>query len=203
MGGLMHPFTRIVSHAAPLDRSDIDTDQIIPARHLKRIERSGYGVFLFEAWRSEPSFALNRPELAGSEILLTGANFGCGSSREHAVWALLDAGFRAVIAPSFADIFASNAAQNGLLTVRLAEDAVQALVARSIEEPSIQLSIDLETQTVSAPFATHEFEIDAEVKANLLAGRDAIATTLLQEPAISAYEARRPSRLPSIQTSGA
>jgi len=108
-----------------------------------------------------------------------------------------------VIAPSFADIFASNAAQNGLLTVRLPETAVQTLVARCTEEPSIQLSIDLETQTVSAPFATHEFEIDAELKANLLAGRDAIATTLLQEPAISAYEARRASRLPSIQRSSA
>ena len=199
----MRPVTRIVSHAAPLDRSDVDTDQIIPARHLKRVERSGYGVFLFEAWRGQPSFVLNRPEHSGSEILLAGANFGCGSSREHAVWALLDAGFRAVIAPSFADIFASNAAQNGLLTVRLPEAAVQTLLDRCAKDPSTELNIDLESQIVSAPFATHEFEIDAEVKANLLAGRDAIATTLLQEAAISAYESGRPSRLPRIQEPGA
>ncbi len=203
MGGLMRPFTRISSQAAPLDRSDVDTDQIIPARHLKRVERSGYGAFLFEAWREDPSFALNRPEHAGAAILLAGANFGCGSSREHAVWALLDAGFLAVVAPSFADIFASNAAQNGLLTVKLPADAVAELLERCKEEPSSPISIDLEAQILSASFATHAFEIDAEVKANLLAGRDAIAATLLQEAAISAYESRRPSLLPRIQPFGA
>ena len=194
----MRPFTRILSRAAPLDRCDVDTDQIIPARHLKRVERSGYGAFAFEAWRKDPSFVLNRPEHAGAQILVAGANFGCGSSREHAVWALLDAGYRAVVAASFADIFASNSAQNGLLSARLPEAAVAELMRRCTEEPALQLSIDLESQTVSAPFATYEFEIDAEVKANLLAGRDAIAATLLDEPAISAYEARRPSLLPSL-----
>lgn len=199
----MRPFTRIVSRAAPLDRSDVDTDQIIAARHLKRVERSGYGAFLFEAWRKEPSFVLNRPEHADAQILLTGANFGCGSSREHAVWALLDAGIRAAIAPSFADIFASNAAQNGLLTVKLPAGAVAELIRRCNEEPEVELSVDLESQVVSAPFATHTFEIDAEVRANLLAGRDAIATTLLQETAISAHESRRPTFLPRIQTADA
>lgn len=194
----MEPFTRVRGLVAPLDRANIDTDQIIPAAHLKRVERTGFGQFLFERWRlaaggkPDPAFVLNQPGYAGATILVTGTNFGCGSSREHAVWALQDYGFRAVIAPSFADIFRSNAYQNGLLPVALPEDVVRRFLAEALAEPGFQLTVDLERCTVADDDGFNVgFEIDAFRREALLGGLDEIALTLTREAEIAAYEARR------------
>jgi 3-isopropylmalate/(R)-2-methylmalate dehydratase small subunit len=181
-----------------LPRANVDTDQIIPKQFLKRIERSGFGPFLFYDWRylpdgsSDPAFELNLPSARGATILLTGANFGCGSSREHAPWALGDFGFRGIIAPSFADIFFSNCCQNGLLPVVLSEFAVEELFRRSRATPEYEVSIDLRSQTVrdAAGFDQH-FEIDAYRRDMLLRGLDEIGRTLLHEPRIAAFERRR------------
>ncbi len=160
----MQPFRKHTGKVAPLDRANIDTDQIIPKQFLKRIERTGFGEFLFYDWRrtkdgsQDPSFSLNQPRYKGASILVAGKNFGCGSSREHAVWALEDFGFRAVIAPSFADIFANNCVKNGVLTVVLTEEEVEEIVRRATELPNYQLAIDLEsakstTTTASRPLS--------------------------------------------------
>jgi len=197
-------FETLVSHAAPLDRSDVDTDQIIPAQHLKRVERTGFGRFAFEQWRKDPDFPLNRPEYAGAGILLAGANFGCGSSREHAPWALEDAGYRVIVAPSFADIFRNNCANIGVLTVVLEEQTVTALMRRAEREPEAELVVDLAAQTLTdADGKAHAFEVDPAVKQNLLQGLDRIELTLLQEAAIADYERTRSDFLPRIAGSGA
>ena len=182
----MRAFRRTTGGVAVLDRADVDTDQIIPKQFLKRIERTGYGEFLFYDWRQDPAFELNRPEYAGATILLTGRNFGCGSSREHAAWALQDYGFEVVIGPSFGDIFATNAAQIGLVTITLPAEEVRTLMdART-------LTVDLESQTVSPPAGPAiAFEFDPSRRHRLLNGLDDIGLTLEHEPAIAAFEAER------------
>lgn len=196
----MQKFTTVRGKAVPLNRADVDTDQIIPAKYLKRIERTGFGQFLFEAWRKDPDFVLNDPRFDGAPILLAGENFGCGSSREHAPWALEDYGFRVIIAPSFADIFKNNCAKIGLLTVELARDDVNALMARAEELPNSEIIVDLASQTVSTADGTfvRHFDIDPFVKYTLLEGLDSVGLTLLHEPEIAAYEQRRPALFPRV-----
>jgi 3-isopropylmalate/(R)-2-methylmalate dehydratase small subunit len=184
-------FDRHTGRVLPLDRADVDTDQIIPKQFLKRIERSGFGPFLFYDWKKDPSFVLNRPEHAGATVMVAGPNFGCGSSREHAPWAIEDAGFRAVIASSFGDIFRTNCGKIGLLAVQLPEARVRQLLDMAEEDPAIEVSIELERQTVSAPgFAEAHFEIDQFTKECLLNGWDGVALTLRHADAIAAYERR-------------
>ena len=191
----------LTSTAAPLDISNIDTDQIIPKQFLKRIERTGYGEFLFFDWRRiqegpdtgkpNDSFVLNNPAYAGAKILIAGKNFGCGSSREHAAWALTDFGFLAVIAPSFADIFFSNAGKNGMVLVRLPEADVNLLSARSAANPNHQVTISLEAQTVADDQGFNgTFDIDPFRKYCLLNGLDDIGLTLRHESALDTYEAK-------------
>src|SRR6476661_6856973 len=194
----MKPFVRETGVAAPLDRANVDTDQIIPKQFLKRIERSGFGPFLFYDWRylpdgrENPEFELNRSESRGASLLLAGANFGCGSSREHAPWALADFGFRAIIAPSFADIFFGNCCQNGLLPVILPEAEVVVLSRRAETAEGYQVSVDLVSRRVrdgqgfDAAFAFDEYRREM-----LLQGLDEIGRTLLEEPRIAAFERRR------------
>jgi 3-isopropylmalate/(R)-2-methylmalate dehydratase small subunit len=193
----MEKVEKIVGRAMPLDRSDVDTDQIIPAEYLKRVERTGFGEFLFDSWRKDPEFVLNRPEYAGASILVTGSNFGGGSSREHAVWALEDAGFRAVIAPSFADIFRNNCFKIGLLPVELPAESVRALMDAVLDDPATEITIDLESQAVTAPAVEERFEIDGHTRWRLLEGLDDIGLTLRHAGEIDAYEARRPAWLPA------
>jgi 3-isopropylmalate/(R)-2-methylmalate dehydratase small subunit len=198
----MIPFRIHTGLVAPLDRTNVDTDQIIPKQFLKRIESSGFGEFVFYDWRRLPngqidsSFSLNQPQYEGASILITGRNFGCGSSREHAPWALGDYGFRAIIAPSFADIFANNCLKNGLLPVVLNEQEVATIFQRARELRGYQLTVDLERRLVtdnenfSASFSIDDFQREC-----LLEGLDDVALTLRHEADISAYEALRPSRL--------
>jgi 3-isopropylmalate/(R)-2-methylmalate dehydratase small subunit len=182
----MKQFRQTTGKVAVLDRADVDTDQIIPKQFLKRIERSGYGEFLFYDWRKDPDFELNRPEYAGATILVTGRNFGCGSSREHAAWALQDYGFEVVIAPSFGDIFFQNALKIGLLPIRLAPGIVRELA----DEP--ELTVDLERLRIKTADG-HEipFELDPFRQRCLLEGLDDIALTLACEDAIDSFEAER------------
>jgi len=189
----------IKGKAMPLNRADVDTDQIIPAKYLKRIERTGFGEFAFETWRKDPEFVVNDEAYAGAPVLLAGANFGCGSSREHAPWALQDMGLQALIAPSFADIFRNNCAKIGLLTVVLPQADVNHLMARAEEAPGSEVVVDLATQTVSTADGTfvRRFEIDPFVKDCLLNGLDDIGLTLMHESDISAFESRRGSLYPS------
>jgi 3-isopropylmalate/(R)-2-methylmalate dehydratase small subunit len=196
----MIPFRIHTGLVAPLDRSDVDTDQIIPKQFLKRIERTGFGEFLFYDWRYHPNgdlreeFPLNASRYAGASILVTGKNFGCGSSREHAPWALGDYGFRAVIAASFADIFANNCLKNGLLPVVLKEAEVKEILRRAEEINSYHLTVDLEARLVtdvhgfSAAFPIGDFQRQC-----LLGGLDDIGLTLKHESEIAAYETRRPA----------
>jgi 3-isopropylmalate/(R)-2-methylmalate dehydratase small subunit len=193
--GAFQPFVRVSGRAAPLLRSDVDTDQIIPKQFLKRIERYGYGPMLFWDWRTrpdgapDPDFVLNRPEHAGAVFLLAGRNFGCGSSREHAAWALRDAGFRGVLAPSFADIFRSNAFQNGILPVVLPEETIAALARRVEADPTLPVTVDLESCTVSAgDEELASFQVDPFRRRSLLEGLDDIGLTLEHEEAIAAFE---------------
>ena len=195
----MQAFTTHTGLVAAMDRANVDTDQIIPKQFLKRIERTGFGQFLFYDWRFEddgttPSkdFELNQPEVQGASILVARQNFGSGSSREHAVWALDDYGFRAVIAPSFADIFFNNCFKNGVLPIVLSESDVEEIFQRAAANPPYRLTVDLEQQTVSDDRGLKfEFEIDASRRHNLLHGLDDIAQTLQHEDKISAYEAAR------------
>ncbi|MGH9930346.1 MAG: 3-isopropylmalate dehydratase small subunit [Pyrinomonadaceae bacterium] len=194
----MKRFLRHTGMVVPLDRANVDTDQIIPKQFLKRIERTGFGEFLFYDWRFKPggeldvSFVLNEPRYHGASILVTGKNFGCGSSREHAPWALADYGFRAIIAPSFADIFANNCMKNGLLPVTLPEAEVAAVIEQAQSSESYELTVDLEGRTVtdgrglSATFAIDDFQ-----RRCLLEGLDDIGLTLLHESEIAAYELKR------------
>ena len=186
------PLRRHRGRVAPLRRNHVDTDQIIPKQFLKRIERSGFGPFLFHDWKKDPAFALNQPKFAGASILVSGVNFGCGSSREHAAWALLDAGFRVVIAPSFADIFRNNAIGNGMLPVALSEAAVEAIFTRTEQEDGYALDIDLERCDVRDRFGLNEpFTIDSASRQRLLEGKDEIDVILQHESDIAAYERRR------------
>ena len=194
----MKPFRTHTGAVVPLDRANIDTDQIIPKQFLKRIERTGFGEFLFYDWRFKPggepdvSFVLNEPRYRGASILVTGKNFGCGSSREHAPWALADFGFRAVIAPSFADIFANNCMKNGLLPVTLAEDQVSAIIAQAQSNESYELIVDLEGRTIKDPDGfSATFAIDDFQRHCLLEGLDDIGLTLLHESDIATYELKR------------
>ena len=191
----MEPFRTLTSIAAPLDRANVDTDQIIPKQFLKRIERTGYGEFLFFDWRRtaagdpDPSFVLNDPRYQGTQILIAGKNFACGSSREHAAWALSDYGFRVVIAPTFADIFFSNAGKNGIVLARLSEEQVEELLKNASTIPGYQLSVSLEEQTVtdSNGFKA-SFEIDPFRKYCLMEGLDDIGLTLRHAAALDSYE---------------
>jgi 3-isopropylmalate/(R)-2-methylmalate dehydratase small subunit len=190
-------FARVTSHAVLLPSSDVDTDQIIPARFLKVTSKQGLGAHLFEDWRydatgaARPEFALNRPEAAGARILVAGHNFGCGSSREHAAWALVDWGLRAVIAPSFADIFRANALKNGLLPVELDRAEHRALVAAREADAGLAVTVDLENQTVAwAGRAPVGFPVDKFHRRCLLEGIDELGYLLALEPEIASYEAR-------------
>jgi 3-isopropylmalate/(R)-2-methylmalate dehydratase small subunit len=199
----MEPFKTVKGNAIPLNRADVDTDQIIPAQYLKRIERTGFGQYAFETWRQkDPNFVVNRPEYGGAPILLAGPNFGCGSSREHAPWAIEDMGVRAIIAPSFADIFRNNCAKIGLLTVTLPQDDIDHLMARAEELPASELVVDLASQTVSTADGSfvRQFDVDPFVKHCLLNGLDSVGLTLQESAAIDAFEARRSERYPAVQT---
>ncbi len=194
----MKAFTKHSGLAAALDRVNVDTDQIIPKQFLKRIERSGFGEFLFFDWRHDsegtlrPDFELNQERFRGASILVTGPNFGCGSSREHAPWALLDYGFRAIVAPSFADIFFNNCFKNGLLPVRLEEDQVRLIFRKVAEKPGYRLTIDLESQQVFDDEGLRfDFDVDPFRRDCLLKGLDEIALTLQLEEKIRAFEQRR------------
>jgi 3-isopropylmalate/(R)-2-methylmalate dehydratase small subunit len=193
----MQPFTVHTGTAIPLRRSDVDTDQIIPAVWLKRVERTGFGAGLFSAWRNDPAFVLNNNRYAGASILLAGENFGTGSSREHAVWALTDYGFKAVLSSRFADIFRGNSYKNGFLPVQLSPHAIARLMDAVEADPTTQITIDLEHNQVHGAGVTEDFDIDWGVRHRLLNGLDDIALTLQAEGNISAFEARRPSWLPT------
>jgi 3-isopropylmalate/(R)-2-methylmalate dehydratase small subunit len=186
------PFRAVTSHAVVLDRPDVDTDQIIPKQFLKRIERTGFGEFLFFDWRKDPAFELNRPEAAGARILLAGRNFGCGSSREHAAWALQDHGFDAVVAPSFGDIFRQNSLKIGLLPVQLPADEVKQLMARA--GAGEELTVDLVERTAGG----FPFELDDNARECLLEGLDDVAITLREDDAISAYEASHAAPISTV-----
>jgi 3-isopropylmalate/(R)-2-methylmalate dehydratase small subunit len=200
----MQPFVRETGVVVPLDRPNVDTDQIIPKQFLKRIERTGFGQFLFNDWRFrpdgslDPDFELNRPGYENATILLAGRNFGSGSSREHAPWALDDYGFRAIIAPSYADIFYSNCFKNGILPVTLPEEVVNDLMARATERPGYRLTVDLERGVISDEEEGDiaSFEVDPFRRHCLLEGLDDIGLTLQHEAAVTAYEQRRSASLP-------
>lgn len=194
----MEPFIRHTGVVAPLDRADVDTDQIVPKQFLKRVERAGFGRHLFHDWRFDdagtpvPGFVLNRPEHAGASILVARRNFGCGSSREHAAWALQDYGFRAIIAPSFADIFRENADQNGIVTVELEEGTVEDLLSRARDQAPYRLTVDLTACRIEdrdGPLAS--FAMDPFRRTCLLEGLDRIGLTLRHEARIAAYERAR------------
>ena len=193
----MRPIGIIEGTAVPLDRSDVDTDQIIPAQYLKRIERTGFGPFLFDEWRKDPGFVLNDRRYEGASILIAGANFGSGSSREHAPWALEDYGFEAVIAPSFADIFRNNCFKIGLLPIELPLESVRALMDAALDDPATRIVVDLPARVVRAPGLDESFEMDEFTHRRLLEGLDDIGLSLRNEAKISAFEATRPGWLPS------
>ena len=201
----MDPVIKVTGRAVPLDRADVDTDQIIPASWLKRIERTGFGEGLFSAWRADPDFVLNKAEYAGAKVLVAGPNFGSGSSREHAAWALQDYGFAAVISPRFADIFRGNSLKIGLLPVQLPAETVDKLISAVTADPTVEITVDLDTRTVSAPAAGVEasFEIDDFTRYRLMNGLDDIGLTLQHDDAIAAFEAGRPGYLPSVGTAPA
>jgi 3-isopropylmalate/(R)-2-methylmalate dehydratase small subunit len=196
----MPGIARIAGRAVPLDRRDVDTDQIIPAAWLKRVERTGFGPGLFEAWRADPGFVLNRPGAADAKILVAGSNFGCGSSREHAVWALQDFGFQAVVAPSFGDIFRNNSIAAGLVPAQAAQDAVTRLFAALAADPDAEVVLDVAARAVAIPAAglAEPFELADYAQWRLLEGLDDIALTLRHEPEIAAFETGRPAWLPSL-----
>lgn len=194
----MQAFTQLNGLVAPVDRVNVDTDAIIPKQFLKRIERSGFGQFLFFEWRWDeqgnviPEFNLNKPRYQGAQVLLSRANFGCGSSREHAPWAILDYGFRVIIAPSFADIFYNNCFKNGILPIRLSEEQVDDLFKRTEAKEGYTLNVDLENKVITdADGLSISFDLDEHRRQFLLQGLDDIGLTLKHEDAISAYEAKR------------
>jgi 3-isopropylmalate/(R)-2-methylmalate dehydratase small subunit len=193
----VEPVTRIEGTALPLDRADVDTDQIIPAQYLKRVERTGFGPYLFDEWRKDPAFVFNDARFGGSSILLAGPNFGCGSSREHAPWAIEDYGFRAVIAPSFGDIFRNNSLKIGLLPIELPQESVRALMDAVFDDATTRIVVDLDRRTVSAPGVAETFAIDDFTRWRLMEGLDEIGLTLRHDDDIARYEASRDVWLPT------
>ncbi len=198
----MEPFKKITSIVSPLDRVNVDTDAIIPKQFLKRIERTGFGQFLFFEWRFDeqgndnPDFELNKPQYKGSNILVARDNFGCGSSREHAPWALMDYGFKVVIAPSFADIFFNNCFKNGILPIKLSEEVVDQIFKNTGAKEGYELTVDLENNTISDSDGwSVPFEVDAYRRHCLLNGLDDIGITMMKEDAIANYEANYASYL--------
>jgi 3-isopropylmalate/(R)-2-methylmalate dehydratase small subunit len=196
----VEPVRVVTGTALPLDRSDVDTDQIIPAEYLKRVERTGFGPFLFAEWRKDPAFVLNDDRYAGASILIAGANFGSGSSREHAPWALEDAGFRALIAPSFADIFRNNCTKIGLLPIELPSVSVRALMDAVLGDPSTEIVVDLERRVVRSARVEEDFELDDYTRWRLMEGLDDIGLTLRREGEIAAHESERATWLPSTRS---
>jgi 3-isopropylmalate/(R)-2-methylmalate dehydratase small subunit len=195
----VEPVSRVTGRMTPLDRADVDTDQIIPKQFLKRIERTGYGPFLFFDWRAGGDFVLDKPEHAGSSVLVTGANFGCGSSREHAPWALRDFGFKAIIAPSFADIFLANCYKTGLLAVTLPESQVRHLIDLASEDPAAEVTVDLEKQQVRGEGFSYRFEIDPFARECLLGGLDEIGLVEKHDADIDTFEKLRAAWLPAVK----
>jgi 3-isopropylmalate/(R)-2-methylmalate dehydratase small subunit len=195
----MEAVREIIGRAVPLDRANVDTDQIIPSDWLKRVERTGFGEGLFAEWRESSDFVLNQDQYDGAQVLVAGPNFGCGSSREHAPWALEDYGFRAVIAPSFADIFRNNCLKIGLLPVALAADVVTRIMRTVEDDPSVEIVIDVVDRRVALPAIDLDepFELEDFHHSRLLEGLDDIGLTMRQDAEISAYESRRPTWLPT------
>ena len=195
----MSGIQRITGRGVAVMRSDVDTDQIIPAAWLKKVERTGFGAGLFEAWRKDPQFALNQPGADQARTLFSGPNFGCGSSREHAVWALQDFGFQAVVAPSFADIFRGNSISAGLVPAQVTEDAAARLAAALAENPDAEVVVDVAARTVSVGAeVTESFQLADYAQWRLLEGLDDVALTLRHQDEISAYERQRAEFLPSL-----
>jgi 3-isopropylmalate/(R)-2-methylmalate dehydratase small subunit len=194
----MEKFTTHTGTALPLRRSNVDTDQIIPAEYLKRVTKTGFADGLFNAWRADPGFVLNRPEYAGASILVAGPEFGTGSSREHAVWALRDGGFRVVISPRYGDIFRGNALKDGLLPVELDLPVVEELWNAVEADPGLPVTVDLEAREVRANGRAWAFPLDDFSRWRLLEGLDDIGLTLRHEDAIKAYEQRRPEWMPAV-----
>ena len=199
----MKPVNVVTGRAVPLDRSDVDTDQIIPSDWLKRVERTGFGAGLFSEWRDDRAFVLNHPEYAGASILVAGPNFGTGSSREHAVWALMDYGFEAIVSPRFADIFRNNCTKQGLLPVEVEPELGRALLDAVVADPSLELTIDVARGTVEAPAAglTGSFPLDEFTRERLLNGWDDIGLTLRHADDITTYERSRSPWMPSMTAS--
>ena len=196
----MRPLRRISGRAVPLDRENVDTDQIIPAHWLKRTQRTGYAAGLFEAWRADPAFVLNDPRHAGAVILIAGANFGSGSSREHAAWALAEAGFRAIVSPRFADIFRGNAVRNGIVPVEVPHAVVAALMREVAREPAMEVVVDVEHLTLGARAAgiAAPFPLGPRARTRLLEGSDDIERAERSLTALGAYEERRADWLPTV-----
>ncbi len=194
----MEPFTVHTGRAVPLRRSNVDTDQIIPAEYLKRVGRTGFADGLFKSWRDDPDFVLNDPAYAGATVLLAGPEFGTGSSREHAVWALQDYGFRAVIAPRFGDIFHGNALKGGLLPVQLSGEIVETLQAAAEQDPQTEVTVDLVSREVRCGRLRVDFDLDDYTRWRLMAGLDDIGSTLRRSEEIAAYEQGRPGWLPAV-----
>ncbi|MEU4395804.1 3-isopropylmalate dehydratase small subunit [Kribbella sp. NPDC023855] len=193
----MEAFTQHIGTAAPLRRSNVDTDQIIPAVYLKRVTRTGFEDGLFAAWRNDPTFVLNQPEYEGVSVLVAGPDFGTGSSREHAVWALLDYGFRVVVSSRFGDIFRGNSGKAGLLAALVEQDVVEKLWTAIETDPGTKVTVDLEHKTLSAGDISAPFEIDDYTRYRLLNGLDDVGITLSHEADITAYEATRPAFKPA------
>jgi len=195
----MNPVRIVQGTAVPLDRSDVDTDQIIPAHWLKRVERTGFGRGLFSTWRDDRDFVLNDERYAGARVLVAGPNFGTGSSREHAVWAIMDYGFAAVVSPRFGDIFRNNATKNGLVPVLVPAEVGEALLRAVEADPTLEVTVDVERRTLSAPAAgiECEFPLDDSTRHRFLEGLDDIALSLRHAESISTYEQTRPDWLPT------
>jgi len=197
----MQKIQKIEGTAIPLDRANVDTDQIIPAVWLRRVERTGFAEGLFSSWKQDPDFVMNKPEYQGGSILIAGPNFGIGSSREHAVWALVENGIQAVISPKFGDIFRNNATKTGLVPVVVPEDVNELLMRAATDEPGLQISIDIENRTLSVPEigVEIEFPMDDFTQYRLLEGLDDIGITMRHADDITTYEATRPAWMPSIR----
>jgi 3-isopropylmalate/(R)-2-methylmalate dehydratase small subunit len=196
----MEPVRIVAGRAVPLNRSDVDTDQIIPSEWLKRIERTGFGAGLFAEWRDDPGFVLNDPDHAGATILVAGPNFGTGSSREHAVWALVDYGFGAVVSPRFGDIFRSNSTRSGLVPAEVSDEDGRAILEAVSADPSLEIVVDVERRLVEAPAVgiSVRFRLDDDARDRLLRGLDDIDVTAEHASDIDAYEVQRPRWLPSV-----
>jgi 3-isopropylmalate/(R)-2-methylmalate dehydratase small subunit len=196
----MEKFSVHSGRAVPLQRSNVDTDQIIPARYLKRITRHGYEDGLFSAWRSDPDFVLNHPEYAGASILIAGPDFGTGSSREHAVWALQDYGFRVVLSSRFADIFRGNSGKGGLLTAQVPQSVIESLWAAVLADPTTMVTVDLLSRTVNAADVVAEFEVDDYVRWRLMEGLDDVGITMQHLDSIAAFESDRAAFMPTTRS---